>query len=100
MTAVLIFFLTFPVALSTFGGVNGTLFSSARLFFAGAEDGQLPKVLSFIHVRNFTPVPALLFQVNSSPKAKPKLIQFILLLPIILSRQFLVSHLSAVFDDW
>ncbi|PSN48047.1 Y+L amino acid transporter 2 [Blattella germanica] len=49
------------VALSTFGGVNGILFTSARLFLAGAQEGQLPPFFSFIHVRKCTPVPSLLF---------------------------------------
>lgn len=49
------------VALSTFGGVNGILFTSARLFLAGSQEGHLLPVFSFIHVQRCTPVPSLLF---------------------------------------
>lgn len=49
------------VAMSTFGGVNGILFTSSRLFYAGAEQGQMPEILSMIQIKHLTPVPAVIF---------------------------------------
>ena len=53
------------VAMSTFGGVNGILLTSSRLFYAGACEGQMPEILSMIQVNKMTPAPAVLIVVSS-----------------------------------
>merc|ERR1719225_70872 len=55
------FFIPVFVAMSTFGGVNGILLTSSRLFYAGAMNGQMPEILSMIQVNKNTPAPAVIF---------------------------------------
>lgn len=49
------------MALSTFGGVNGVVFTSARLFATGANEGHLPSFFALFHVKRQTPIPSLVF---------------------------------------
>merc|ERR1719510_1978902 len=53
-------FIPIFVAMSCFGGVNGILLTSARLFYAGGVEGQMPEILSMIQVDKSTPAPAVL----------------------------------------
>ncbi|XP_072519410.1 cystine/glutamate transporter [Salminus brasiliensis] len=48
------------VALSCFGSMNGCLFAISRMFFVASREGQLPEVLSMIHVRRHTPIAAVI----------------------------------------
>lgn len=45
------------------GGVNGVVFTSARLFATGAQDGNLPSFFSLVHHKQQTPIPSLIFSV-------------------------------------
>ncbi|KAF5398813.1 Large neutral amino acids transporter small subunit 2 [Paragonimus heterotremus] len=53
------------VAFSTFGGVNGTIMTTSRIFFVASQENQMPKLLSFLHVDRLTPIPAVIFTVRS-----------------------------------
>lgn len=48
------------VAISTFGGLNGTLFTTARLFYVGSQEKQVPRVLGMISITTSTPTPSLI----------------------------------------
>ncbi|XP_018652530.1 putative cationic amino acid transporter [Schistosoma mansoni] len=49
------------VALSTFGGVNGTVMTTSRMFFVASQVNQMPKLLCFLHMDRMTPISAVVF---------------------------------------
>lgn len=54
------------VAMSAFGGLNGCILTSSRLFFVGSRAGLLPQFLSFVNIHYLTPIPALIILVSYS----------------------------------
>ncbi|XP_067652112.1 b(0,+)-type amino acid transporter 1-like isoform X1 [Haliotis asinina] len=49
------------VACSTFGAANGSCFTGGRLVYSAAREGHLPEILSYVHIRQYTPLPSLVF---------------------------------------
>lgn len=49
------------VALSTFGGVNGAMMTTSRIFYVAGQEKQMPVLMGFLHMRRLTPVPAVVF---------------------------------------
>ncbi|KAK4288689.1 hypothetical protein Pmani_038289, partial [Petrolisthes manimaculis] len=54
------------VACSTGGSLNGLTLAASRLIFVSARRGQLPKFLSYVHIKNNTPITALIFTASIS----------------------------------
>lgn len=54
------FLMPLSVALSTTSGLNALIFSSSRILFVGARQGQLYSLLNMISVKRLTPIPSLL----------------------------------------
>ncbi|BFZ13109.1 hypothetical protein BsWGS_16148 [Bradybaena similaris] len=47
------------VMISTLGSTNSNAFSGGRSLLAAARDGNFPEVLSFINVKQLTPIPSM-----------------------------------------
>lgn len=54
------FLMPLSVALSTTSGLNALIFSSSRVLFVGARQGQLFSLLNMISVNHLTPIPSLI----------------------------------------
>ncbi|XP_011188010.1 Y+L amino acid transporter 2 [Zeugodacus cucurbitae] len=55
------FIIPIMVAISAFGGLSVHIMTSSRMCFVGARNGHMPAILSNISVKQFTPVPSLVF---------------------------------------
>ncbi|XP_067652380.1 b(0,+)-type amino acid transporter 1-like isoform X2 [Haliotis asinina] len=51
------------VMVSTFGATNGSAFTGGRVVYAAARDNNLPEILSYIQVKQLTPLPSMIFTI-------------------------------------
>ena len=58
------FLIPLGVAMSAFGSSLSIQFSNARLCYVASKEGHMLEVLSYIHVRRFTPASAVILQVS------------------------------------
>lgn len=70
------------VTISTFGSANGTLFAAGRLCFAASREGHMLDILSYVHIRRFTPAPGLIFHVRKFGQKFDRVVNFIVFLVI------------------
>ncbi|XP_020295152.1 b(0,+)-type amino acid transporter 1-like [Pseudomyrmex gracilis] len=56
------FLIPLGVALSTFGCALSVQFSVARLCFVAGQEGHVPRVFSYVHIKKLTPAAAVIFQ--------------------------------------
>ncbi|XP_031339644.1 b(0,+)-type amino acid transporter 1 isoform X1 [Photinus pyralis] len=61
LLGVMAWLMPLSVTISTFGSANGTLFAAGRLCFAASREGHMLDILSYVHVRRYTPAPGLIF---------------------------------------
>jgi len=54
------FLIPLSVSLSTTSGLNALIFSSSRILFVGARQGQLFSLLNMISIKHLTPFPSLI----------------------------------------
>ena len=53
------FIIPISVVFSTFGAANGSCFTGGRVMYVAAREGHLPEFLSYVHTKQFTPLPSL-----------------------------------------
>jgi L-type amino acid transporter 9 len=68
MLGVMSFIIPVGVAISTFGSALVNQFATARLCYVAGIEGHMIEAFSYIHVRRFTPAPAVILQVSSKIK--------------------------------
>lgn len=77
------------VALSCYGAANGTVFACGRLSLAAGREGHLPELLSMIHKKRHTPIPAVIMT---------SIISLVMLIPDASGLETLISFFN--FSCW